>query len=1129
MAVVTLTDVEVAVQDAVGTSALLQGRALARAGKVDSIRSDPEGRIRGRVLEGSREQDVRLFPLRGPDGSLDVREAWCSCGAEMPCRHAAALFLADAEAGTTERTGPPDRGPGGASARPGVQPWERALRAALTEPGASKNRSGSVARSGRGTGTSPDPGRPPIALQFEVADGPGADMRVAVRLVASGRSGGWVRSGVSWTSLAHAEYYLRHVPAGQVRLLREMQTLATGHGHGHDRGYGYGYGYRSPDKVLYLDDVVSRRVWDLLLEAQESGLPMVMAGRRAEPVRVHSEPAAARLVVRRDGEDLVAEPMLQTGGWVVGAHLPIGAPPHGIAWFPDSGVGGLHLARLATVPPTMFTRLAGSDPLRVPVAEQDHFLTTYYPQVAQHVEVFCPDGSVALPVAAPPSLELTLTALGDHRLQLDWGWIYRLGDARRREPLALPAGPVPPGRDAAAEARALGEVTSLMTPLTGVVPDDADDVLPVGRAQLEGIETARLMTEVVPLLRARPDVEVRVVPQAGPVPDYREVDTAPVIAFTPAAGPDDGVGAGEPDWFDLAVTVTVDGHGIPFDQLFVALAQGQSHLLLDSGVWFSLEREEFAELARVIAESRELLDAPSGAVRLSRFHAGLWEEIENLGVITGQVDAWRERVAALNGDRELPDLKLPAGLEATLRPYQEDGFHRLATLFTLGLGGILADDMGLGKTVQTLALILHTRERADERAADRPFLVVAPTSVVANWSEQAARFAPDLSVATITQTTARRGQEIPDLCAGADLVVTSYTLFRLEYQQYQQVEWAGLVLDEAQNVKNHHSAGYRCARELPAGFKLAITGTPMENNLMELWSLLSITAAGLFPRPERFTDYYRTPIERNRDADRLAQLRRRIRPLVLRRSKEQVAADLPERQEQVLELPLQTRHRAVYQTYLQRERQKVLGLLGDLNRNRFEILRSLTLLRQASIDPALVDPAHHKVPSTKLDALMDQLDHIVAEGHRVLVFSQFTRFLTRVADRLDHAGVEYCYLDGKTRRRAEVVSRFREGIAPVFLISLKAGGTGLNLTEADYVILLDPWWNPAVEAQAVDRTHRIGQTRNVMVYRMVAKDTIEEKVMALKERKAALTASVLDGDDLASSALTADDIRGLLT
>jgi SNF2 family DNA or RNA helicase len=258
-------------------------------------------------------------------------------------------------------------------------------------------------------------------------------------------------------------------------------------------------------------------------------------------------------------------------------------------------------------------------------------------------------------------------------------------------------------------------------------------------------------------------------------------------------------------------------------------------------------------------------------------------------------------------------------------------------------------------------------------------------------------------------------------------------------------------------------------------------------------------------------------------------LRRRIRPLMLRRSKDQVVKDLPAKQEQVIELELNAKHSKVYQTHLARERQKVLGLIGDLDKNRFAIFRSLTLLRQLSLDASLIDEKYAGIPSTKLDALMEQLEDVVAEGHRVLVFSQFTSFLRKVRDRLVTATVDYCYLDGTTKNRPEVLQRFSSGSAPVFLISLKAGGFGLNLTEADYCILLDPWWNPATEAQAIDRAHRIGQTRTVMVYRLVAKGTIEEKVMALKENKAKLFASVMNDDAAGSSALTAQDIRSLLS
>jgi SNF2 family DNA or RNA helicase len=255
---------------------------------------------------------------------------------------------------------------------------------------------------------------------------------------------------------------------------------------------------------------------------------------------------------------------------------------------------------------------------------------------------------------------------------------------------------------------------------------------------------------------------------------------------------------------------------------------------------------------------------------------------------------------------------------------------------------------------------------------------------------------------------------------------------------------------------------------------------------------------------------------------------RRIRPLMMRRTKELVATELPAKQEQVLRIDLAPRHRKLYDTFLQKERQKLLGLIEDLDRNRFIVFRSLTLLRMLSLDASLVDEKYADIPSSKLDALLEQLEDVVAEGHRALIFSQFTSFLGKAAARLASRGIAYEYLDGSTLRRASVIERFKGGHAPVFLISLKAGGFGLNLTEADYVFLLDPWWNPATEMQAVDRTHRIGQTRSVNVYRLVATGTIEEKVMALRDRKAALFDAVMDDDAMFSTALTAEDIRGLL-
>ncbi|HSK33433.1 MAG TPA: DEAD/DEAH box helicase, partial [Propionicimonas sp.] len=481
-------------------------------------------------------------------------------------------------------------------------------------------------------------------------------------------------------------------------------------------------------------------------------------------------------------------------------------------------------------------------------------------------------------------------------------------------------------------------------------------------------------------------------------------------------------------------------------------------------------------------------------------------------------------VSALLESDELPQVPVPASLLATLRPYQELGFRWLHFLHRARLGGILADDMGLGKTLQVIAL---AGALAEEGRLTEPILVVAPTSVLGTWAAEAARFAPDLRVRVVEQSSMKRTQTVAAVAADADMLVTSYTLLRLDAEEYAAQAWSAVFLDEAQFVKNRQARAHQAVRKLRAPAKFAVTGTPLENNLMDLWSLLSITAPGLFPDPAGFTDTYRRPIESGTDPAALPRLHRRVRPLMLRRTKEGVAAELPPKQEQVLRVPLSPGHRRLYDKQLAHERKKVLGLVDDLKHNRITILSSLTLLRQLALSPALVMPGHAAV-SAKLDALVELVTELAAEGHRALVFSQFTGYLGLARDRLTDEGIGTSYLDGRTRDRAARIEAFRTGTDPVFLISLKAGGFGLTLTEADYVFILDPWWNPAAELQAIDRTHRIGQEKHVMVYRLVSEDTIEEKVVALQERKRDLFAKVVgEGGELAAP-LTAADIRSLL-
>ena len=565
--------------------------------------------------------------------------------------------------------------------------------------------------------------------------------------------------------------------------------------------------------------------------------------------------------------------------------------------------------------------------------------------------------------------------------------------------------------------------------------------------------------------------------------------------------------------------VSIDGEQVPLPEVLAAVTRDEEFLVLPSGTYVSLDRPELSRLHEAVALAAQLRESEPGRLSVGTDDLGAWAELAEIGTMDARAATWVERATALRDLDEIPRPRVPEGLTTTLRPYQLEGFWWLAFLHEHGLGGILADDMGLGKTLQVLALVQHARSAGDTS----PFLVVAPTSVVSAWRQQAATHAPGLRVGLVR----RRSDDVATLADSSDLVVTTYAMLRLEREQFASRRWGGLVLDEAQQVKNHQGKTHAAARAIDADFRLAVTGTPFENRLLELWALLSLAAPGLYPTARRFRDVVVGPVERDGDEAALRRFRTRIRPFVLRRTKDLVATELPPKQEQVLDVDLGPRHRRIYDTHLAKERQRILGLVEDFDRNRVAIFSALTRLRQLALDPALVDPAHEHVGSAKTDLLSEHLVEITAEGHRSLVFSTFTTFLRRVRERLTEEGVATVYLDGTTRDREAVIDAFRAGEAPVFLISLKAGGTGLTLTEADYVFLLDPWWNPAAEAQAVDRAHRIGQSQHVHVYRLVATDTIEEKVMALKARKAELFAKVIDGGGASATGITAADIRGL--
>ena len=863
---------------------------------------------------------------------------------------------------------------------------------------------------------------------------------------------------------------------------------------------------------------------------------------------------------------------------------------------------GVELALIPLVEPldAASESLISAGTVRIPAAERATFQKEYLPALSRSIPSLTPDPALALPRVKPPHLVLDISFDEQvrHDAQLSWHWEYPLNpfaedgaeeasaqdSAANSDKQSLPVFGYPGEeggevRDERFEARVLRSVRAILAAhpaLSGLE-----------ERRIEGWETRELLSAILPKLRRVSAVQVRFI---GTPPQFVEATDA-LIEITVSEG-------NSRDWFGLGIAVKVNNWTVPFAQIFEALDRGADRILLGNGTYFSLRRPEFKTLRTLIAEARELDDA-GGELRINRHQAGLFSELESLAASVHTTARWDAQVRSLlelvegledaeesteensekgtekaldkgaqdspapqkDSRRVIAQHPVPTGLQAILRPYQVEGFQWLSFLYEQRLGGILADDMGLGKTVQALALLAHAIEEhraASERAAEHgesvepfaPFLVVAPTSVITNWAAEAERFLPEAKVVTITETTAGK-TPIAERVAGAHLVLTSYTLLRMDEEAYtgyartlgRTVDdstgeqsapegWGALLLDEAQFVKNTGTRAWSIARAMPARTKIAMTGTPIENNLMELWSLLAIVADGLFPSARAFRDLYARPAESAEDpahaAATAARLRRRIRPLMLRRTKELVAAELPAKNDTRVNLPLAPGHRRIYDTHLQRERQKVLGLLEDMDKNRFTIFQSLTLLRRLALDAALIDPeAYAGVSSVKRDYLVQQLPDLLEKGHRVLVFSQFTGYLKSISARLAEEGIGHLYLDGSTRNRAEVIEAFTSGQEPVFLISLKAGGFGLNLTEADHVFIMDPWWNPAAEQQAVDRIHRIGQDKEVHVYRLVAEGTIEEKVMQLKESKAALFDAVVGEGEFASAAVTAEDVREL--
>ncbi len=596
----------------------------------------------------------------------------------------------------------------------------------------------------------------------------------------------------------------------------------------------------------------------------------------------------------------------------------------------------------------------------------------------------------------------------------------------------------------------------------------------------------------------------------------------PKVRIRPRVKPRIRVNMSAVNWFDLDADFVTDDQSVDLGAVRMWLDSGRRYVALGDGTFAEADLAELKIAADLLEEAGAMPGKKK--TRLPLFHAPALDMLGGLSDV--EIDAKARRaMQELKEIDGIPAVKPPTALQGTLRHYQEAGLSWLWFLYRHGLSGVLADDMGLGKTVQALTLLL--KAKTEEGA--KPSMVIAPTSVLANWEREVVRFAPTLS--TVTWHGADR-REKAEALKGVDIVLTSYSLIRRDVKELEGLDYRLVVLDEAQNIKNADSATAQACKVLKADCRLALTGTPLENRLSELWSQFDFLMPGFLGSADGFHDRFEHPIMVQGDTEVRDRLRRRIHPFVLRRLKTEVAKDLPPKTETVTFCEMEPGQAALYREVLEESKKKVYEHIDKMgfNRSRVSILAALMRLRQVCCDPRLLKlpPGTALPPSAKLQRFSELVDDLVAEGHRALVFSQFTEMLEILKGQADEKKLQYMYLDGRTKDRMSKVDAFNDPQGPpIFFISLKAGGTGLNLTAADYVIHYDPWWNPAVEDQATDRTHRIGQTRAVFSYKLITKGTVEEKILALQQRKRELAAGVLGTDAEVGKALTEKDVEEL--
>jgi SNF2 family DNA or RNA helicase len=573
------------------------------------------------------------------------------------------------------------------------------------------------------------------------------------------------------------------------------------------------------------------------------------------------------------------------------------------------------------------------------------------------------------------------------------------------------------------------------------------------------------------------------------------------------------------DWFDINAIVYFGSHPVPFISLKQHILHKKREFTLPDGSIAIIPEKWFTQYGSLFS-----LSDGGKALKLKKHHIGLINELAEDGIANVTLSRKLER---LNDFENIADTQMPVHFKGDLRSYQKAGYNWFSFLREYNFGGCLADDMGLGKTIQTLAMLQKIKEEDELNATKSTSLIVMPTSLIYNWLNEAKKFTPKLKIHAHTGSS--RNKDISQF-AKYDIIITTYGITRVDIDLLKDYYFNYIILDESQNIKNPSSKSFKAVRVLKSRHKLVLSGTPVENSVSDLWTQLTFLNPGLLGTQAFFNEEYVQAIEKRKDEEKARKLQAIIKPFVLRRTKEQVASELPAKTEQIFYCDMSEDQAAYYEKTKSAYRNDLLSSMDDgtYAKKQVQLLQGLTALRQLANHPVMIDE-HYTSDSGKFENVIHTLDNVLKGGHKVLIFSQFVKHLNIFKQYFEQESIPFSYLDGATKNRGEIVAEFQENTElKVFLISIKAGGVGLNLTQADYVFILDPWWNPAVEQQAIDRTHRIGQEKKVFIYKFIAKDTVEEKILALQNRKKRLASSLITTEESFFKSLSKEDIREIL-